>query len=56
MPVWSACVSVSIKNMTGLSVTLLIAAAIRRESSGLLQLSIITTPTSVTTKLQVVVV
>src|SRR5262245_46022608 len=50
-PVWSAWVSVSIKNITGLSVTFLLAAAIRRDSNGLFQLSIITTPASVTTKL-----
>ena len=55
LPVWSLWVSVSIKKVTGLSVTFLIAAAIRRESKGLLQLSIITTPPSVTTKLHVVV-
>ena len=42
--VWSQWVSVSIRNTTGLSVTFLIAAAILRESNGLLQLSIITTP------------
>ena len=55
LPVWSLCVSVSIKNMIGLSVTFLIASAIRRESNGLLQASIITTPASVITKLHVVV-